>query len=196
MLPATVGIMTLSYEIYYTFYSKSEAGATILMHYAPIAILFALFAVTAALMQGINYQKWVVFSLLTGIFMKLALNIPLIRIFEADGSIIATGIGYTTAITINIAVIVIVLNYRSTIVLRRALLIAIVTALMAAVVFIAKWLLGLVVGPPETKWIAILYVIVCAPLGAIAYAAITLKIGLAQKVLGERITRLTNKLGL
>ena len=80
--------------------------------------------------------------------------------------------------------------------LRRALLIAIVTALMATVVFIAKWLLGLVVGPPETKWIAILYVIVCAPLGAIAYAAITLKIGLAQKVLGERITRLTNKLGL
>ena len=196
MLPATVGIMTLSYEIYYAFYSKSEAGATILMHYAPIAILFALFAVTAALMQGINYQKWVVFSLLTGIFMKLALNIPLIKLFAADGSIIATGIGYTTAIAINVAVIVIVLNYRPTVVLKRFALIALVTAAMAVVVLGVKWVLALIVGEPDTKWLAILYVVVCAPVGALAYAAITLKIGLAQNVLGERITRITNKLGL
>lgn len=196
MLPATVGIMTLSYEIYYAFYSQSEAGGMILMHYAPIAILFALFAVTAALMQGIDYQKWVVFSLLTGIFMKLSLNIPMIKLFAADGSIIATGIGYSVAIMINVTVIVVVLNYRSTIILRRGFVIVLVTAAMAATVVATKWVLGFIIGPADTKWLAIVYVAICAPIGAITYAVITLKIGLAQKVLGERITRLTNKLGL
>ncbi len=39
-------------------------GAEYLAHYAPVAILFALFSVTAALLQGIDYQKWIVFSLL------------------------------------------------------------------------------------------------------------------------------------
>lgn len=196
MLPACVGIMTLSYEIYFTFYSESVEGSTILMHYAPIAILFALFAITAALLQGINYQKWVVFSLLTGIFFKLALNIPLIKLFEADGSILATAIGYGVAIAINITVLSIALNYRSTMVFRRIMLIAGVTAVMACVVLAAKWLLSLVIGPADTKLLALLYVVVCAPIGALAYAFLSLKLGLAQKILGERVMRIAAKFGL
>lgn len=66
-LPAVVGISLLANEIYFMLYSESEMGANILAHYAPVAILFALFQVTAALLQGIDFQKWIVFSLLSGI---------------------------------------------------------------------------------------------------------------------------------
>src|SRR5690606_23904165 len=85
-LPAAIGISLLSYEIYFMLYKESEMGAQILAHYAPVAILFALFQVTAALLQGIDYQKWIVFSLLTGILVKLSINTPLIELLQADGA--------------------------------------------------------------------------------------------------------------
>lgn len=195
MLPAVAGIMVLSYEIYFAFYSQSEAGAEILMHYAPVAILFALFAVTGALIQGIDYQKWIVFSLLTGIFVKLTLNIPFIKLFEADGSIIATATGYSVAIIINLIVLRVVLNYRFTTVFRRILLIILMTLAMVLAVSLVRWGLIALVGVAQTKLMAICYLIVCISVGAATYAYLTLKTGLAQKILGERITRITSKFG-
>ena len=89
-------------------------GAEILASYAPVAILFGLYTVTAAILQGIDRHKWIVFTSLLGLLFKLALNIPLIKLFETNGAILATAIGYTIAVGINIAVITKVLHYRST----------------------------------------------------------------------------------
>ncbi|PKC51938.1 hypothetical protein RhiirA1_482635 [Rhizophagus irregularis] len=60
-LPAALGISVLANEIYFMLYSESEMGANILAHYAPVAVLFALFQVTAALLQG-NASRWSYFS--------------------------------------------------------------------------------------------------------------------------------------
>lgn len=195
-LPAVVGISLLANEIYFMLYSESEMGATILAHYAPVAILFALFQVTAALLQGIDFQKWIVFSLLSGIFVKLALNIPLIRWLEADGAIVATAIGYSVSIIINILVLRKTLNYRSEMVVRRVMLIALLTMAMAISVLIVHKLLELLMGPVDSKFSALLFSIVCAGVGAAVYGFLSLRLGLAQKLLGERLTRITSKLGI
>ena len=133
-VPAAVGIMILSPFIYHVLYEQSEMGAAVLAHYAPVAILFALFSVTASLLQGIDYQKWIIFSLLTGVLTKLVLNIPLIKWLQVDGAILATAIGYGVTITINIFVIHKALDYQSTMVRRRILLIFILTGVMAVAV--------------------------------------------------------------
>ena len=104
-IPASVGISILAADIYHLLYSQSDMGTHVLSHYAPVAILFALFSVTAALLQGIDFQKWIVFSLLTGILVKLVCNIPFIKLWEVDGAIIATTLGYGVSIAINIWVI-------------------------------------------------------------------------------------------
>lgn len=195
-LPAVVGISLLANEIYFMLYSESEMGATILAHYAPVAILFALFQVTAALLQGIDFQKWIVFSLLSGIFVKLALNIPLIRWLEADGAIVGTAIGYSVSIIINILVLRKTLNYRSEMVVRRVMLIALLTMAMAISVLIVHKLLELLMGPVDSKFSALLFSIVCAGVGAAVYGFLSLRLGLAQKLLGERLTRLMSKLGM
>lgn len=195
-LPAVVGISLLANEIYFMLYSESEMGATILAHYAPVAILFALFQVTAALLQGIDFQKWIVFSLLSGIFVKLALNIPLIRWLEADGAIVATAIGYSVSIIINMLVLRKTLNYRSEMVVRRVMLIALMTMAMAISVLIVHKLLELLMGPVDSKFSALLFSIICAGVGAAVYGFLSLRLGLAQKLLGERFTRIMSKLGL
>ncbi|CAM5218517.1 O-antigen/teichoic acid export membrane protein OS=Ureibacillus acetophenoni OX=614649 GN=SAMN05877842_102563 PE=4 SV=1 [Ureibacillus acetophenoni] len=195
-LPAALGISVLSNEIYYTLYSESEMGASILAHYAPVAILFALFQVTAALLQGIDYQKWIIFSLLTGILVKLMLNTPLIKVMQADGAILATAIGYGVSIAINLIVLKKVLNYQSKMVKRRILLIVILSILMAVAVFIVQKLLISILGPVESKLSAIFISIICVGVGIAVYGVVSFKLGLAQKMLGERITRLAAKVGL
>ncbi|EON71601.1 hypothetical protein H131_16578 [Lysinibacillus sphaericus OT4b.31] len=194
-LPAVVGISLLANEIYFMLYSESEMGANILAHYAPVAILFALFQVTAALLQGIDFQKWIVFSLLSGIFVKLALNIPLIRWLEADGAILATAIGYSASIMINVLVLKKTLNYKSEMVIRRVILISLLTVAMAVSVLIVHKLLELIMGPVDGKFSALVYSVICATVGISVYGFLSLRIGLAQKLLGERLTRITSKLG-
>lgn len=193
-IPAAVGITILAPEIYHTLYSQSEQGASVLAHYAPVAILFALFSVTAAILQGIEYQKVIIFSLLTGVLVKLILNIPLIRLMEVDGAILATALGYMVTIAINIIVINKVLNYHSTMVKRRILLIVILTAVMAAAVLAVKWLMGLV-WTVDTKLMAILFSFVGVAVGGAVYGFISFRVGLGQKLLGARVTRIAAKFG-
>ena len=193
-LPAVIGISVLSYEIYAFLYSPSDMGAHILALYAPVAILFALFSVTAALLQGIDHQKWIIFSLLVGILIKLSINIPMIEAFEASGAIYATTIGYIFTIGINIAVIVKVLNYKPKRLMRRILLIAILTAVMVAVVMVVRALLGFILPEPNTRWIAMVYLFICGGVGVVVYGFLSLKLGLAQKLLGSRFERLVKKL--
>lgn len=195
-LPAALGISVLANEIYFMLYSESEMGANILAHYAPVAVLFALFQVTAALLQGIDYQKWIIFSLLTGILVKLMLNTPLIKVMQADGAILATAIGYGVSILINIIVLKKVLNYQSTMVKRRILLIVILTLIMTLAVFITQKLLIAIMGPVDSKLSAMLISIICVGVGIAVYGFLSFKLGLAQKMLGERITKFASKFGL
>jgi len=193
-IPASIGISILAPGIYHVLYERSEMGAEVLAHYAPLAILFALFSVTAAILQGIDYQKWIIFSLLTGLLVKLMINTPLIKSMEVDGALLATAIGYAVTILINIGVIHKALHYRSKVVYRRTILICILTLLMAVSVFTVNKLLYMMT-EPSNKLIEALYLIVSVVVGAGVYGYLSFRLKLAQKLLGNRIVRIANKLG-
>lgn len=195
-LPAVVGISILSHELYTFLYENDATGAAVLAHYAPVAVLFAFFQVTAALLQGIDYQKWIIFSLLTGILAKLSLNIPLVQLFGVDGAIIATAIGYIIAIGINMMVLKKVLNYQPKMLIRRSILIIILTAVMAVSVLIVQKGLTFILPVAEGRWSAFVYIIICGIVGVIVYALLSLRIGLAQKLLGHRVTKIAKKIGM
>jgi len=193
-VPAAMGISVLANEFYLVFYEASETGATVLAHYAPVAILFALYPVTTSILQGIDRQKLIILNLLLGILTKLILNTPLIKAFETDGAIIATACGYIVAIGLNLFAIHKTLHYKSNMVIRRVILILIVNAVMLVLVFIVKLGFGQFMAI-DTKLEGLLAIIVCAGIGAIFYAFVTLRLGLAQKLFGERLTRFTKKFG-
>ena len=193
-IPIVLGLIVLANEFYQLLYEKDAMGAEILANYAPVAILFGLFSVSAAILQGIDHHKWIVFNSLTGLLIKLAINIPLIKLFETNGAILATAIGYTVAVGLNIAVITRVLHYRSKVVFRRLILIGILNFIMFVVVyFVLKGLTAFSV--VDSKMHALLYILICAFVGAVVYGYLSLKTGLAQKLFGDRLTKITKKLG-
>ena len=194
-LPAAIGVSLLAEPIYTVFYEHDSLGIAVLAAYAPVAILFSLYSVTAAILQGINEQRFTILSLLLGLLLKLSLNIPLIHGMGTQGAVLATAIGYTAAIVINLIVIKIYSGYRFRLVYRRGILIVIFAGLM--------WIgtemtykLGLFFLSPSSKIQSLIIIFVCAAVGAGIYFYLSLKTKLAYKLFGSRVDSLKRKLRL
>lgn len=194
-LPAAIGLSLLAEPVYTAFYEHDVLGSQVLGAYAPVAILFSLYAVTAAILQGINEQRFTILSLLVGLLVKLALNIPLIKMFETRGAVLATALGYTVAIIINLIVIKTFSRYQYRLVWRRSLLIVIFAGLMWAGTELVYKFLSLFLSP-ASKGQSVLIILVSAGAGASIYFYLGLKSGLVDRLFGDRVVRLKQKLRL
>ncbi len=194
-LPAAIGLSLLAEPVYTAFYEHDSLGTQVLAAYAPVAILFSLYSVTAAILQGINEQRFTILSLLVGLLLKLALNMPLIKMFETRGAVLATALGYTAAIVINLIVIKSFSGYRYLLVWRRSLLIVIFAGLMWAGTEIVYKLLLLFLSP-ASKSQSVLLILISAGVGAVIYFYLGLKSGLVNRLFGNRVDRIKQKLRL
>jgi O-antigen/teichoic acid export membrane protein len=194
-LPAALGLSLLAEPAYTVFYGPNASGTDILQLYAPVAVLFALYSVTAAILQGIDEQKFTILSLLVGILVKLSLNIPFIKMFETDGAIYATALGYGVAIGINLVVIKIFSGYRFRLVLRRGLLIVIFNVFMILVAALVYYLATLVLSP-KSEMESIIIILVSAAAGAGIYIYLSFKTRLIYFLFGERVERIMKKVKL
>jgi O-antigen/teichoic acid export membrane protein len=194
-LPAVLGLSLLAEPFYTLFYEHVPLGTDVLRAYAPVAILFALFSVTAAILQGINEQRFTILSLLIGLLIKLSLNIPLIKLFETQGAIVATALGYGTAILINLIVIRKYAEYPLRLVWRRSLLIVLFSAAMLLASSASYGLLTLFLSP-ESKLQSIFIIVVCAVIGASIYFYLAFKSKLAYFLFGDKAIKLKEKLRL
>lgn len=193
-LPAAIGISILAEPFYTFFYKPYEFGTTVLMLYAPVAILFALFSVTAAILQGLNQQKFTVFSLLLGLLFKLTLNIPFIKAFGTIGAIYTTVIGYVITITINLIVIKYYASYKYRLVFRRGILIIIFNLIMGVVVFLFYQLLYLFI-TPDTKMMSLILILLCGALGAFVYFYLSVKSRLIYFLFPDQMKSLKRRMG-
>lgn len=194
-LPAAIGLSLLAEPVYTAFYQHDLHGTGVLRAYAPVAILFALYSVTAAILQGINEQRFTVLSLLVGLLVKLSLNIPLIKVMEIQGAVLATTLGYSAAIMINLIVIRIYSRYPFKLVWRRSLLIVIFASLMWIGTELTYKVLLLFLSP-ALKFQSVVIILICAFVGAGIYFYLGLKSGLARRLFGDRLDRLMAKLRL
>lgn len=194
-VPAAIGLSLLAEPIYTVFYEHDPLGISVLRDYAPVAILFSLYSITAAILQGINEQRFTTLSLLVGLLIKLALNIPLIKMMETQGAILATALGYGAAILINLIVIKKFSGYPFRFVFRRSILIGIIAGLMWAGTEITFKLLQLFLSP-ASKIQALIIILICALIGAAIYLYLGLKVKLVDRLFGNRVTRIKEKLRL
>jgi O-antigen/teichoic acid export membrane protein len=192
-LPAAIGLSLLAEPIYTIFYEHKTLGTDVLTAYAPVAILFSLYLVTAAILQGINEQRFTVLSLLVGLLVKLSVNIPLINMFETTGAVYATALGYFAAILIQLFVIKKYANYKFLLVWRRSLLIVIFAGFMWIATELIFKLLTLFLNPAST-FQSIIIIIACAGVGATLYFYLGLKSGLVNKLFGDKVNKVKRKL--
>lgn len=194
-LPAALGLSLLAEPVYTVFYAHDPLGISVLRDYAPVAVLFSLYSVTAAILQGINQQRFTMLSLLVGLLIKLSLNIPLIEAMETKGAILATALGYTAAILLNLAVIKLYSRYPFRLVFRRCLLIVIFTAIMWVCTKLTLKFLGLFLSP-GLKGQALIMIIICIIVAVCIYFYLGMKSGLINRLFGDRVGNIKKKLRL
>ena len=186
MIPAVIGMGVLASPLYTAFYTFSELGKDVLSAYAPSAVLFALFSVTAAVLQGTNYQKYTVLSLLTGFLCKLAFNIPLIQLFETRGAVYATTLGYMVTCVMNLFFIHYFTGYRYQLLMKRVAGMFILSGIMCAFVLPLEGLLSIAINS-EKRFGSILIVLICAGIGAAVYGYLAYRTGLLNKVFDGKL---------
>lgn len=193
MIPAIIGMSVLASPLYTVFYTYSELGGEILAIYAPAAILFALFSVTAAVLQGTNYQKYTVLSLLTGFLFKLAFNIPLIQLFNTQGAVYATTLGYMVTCLINLYYIRYFTGYRYYPLLKRLFSIFLLSGMMGGIVLILEKLLGTVFNSHGSLG-SVIIVLICALAGAGIYGYLTYRSGLLTTIFDGKLRGIRQRL--
>jgi PST family polysaccharide transporter len=187
-LPAVVGLSVLSDEIYAMFYEAEKLGAQLLAWYAPVAVLFAFFTVTAAILQGIQKQKLAVISLFFGLILKLSLNVPLITLFEGVGSILATGIGYLGSIIYSFCMIKRHAQFSYLLFFKRSVLMFALSMFMLTGITLTLWALSPFIVYSDGRWEAVLLTIVGITVGAGIYLYLSYRSNLAGKLLGSRFS--------
>jgi O-antigen/teichoic acid export membrane protein len=193
IFPASIGIALLGSEAYTAFYGTEavlnpDIGAgTLMVWYAPVALLFALFTTTSSILQGINEQRFSVISLTAGLLVKIFFNIPLIHAFGAKGAIFGTALAVGIATVLNFLKMKHVLKFPVRQLAKRTILIVIFTAIMSAVVLLTKYLLGFAITFRDGQIASAVIILVCAVVGGAVYMILSYKSTLLERVLGNRI---------
>ena len=190
ILPAVIGISILSNEIWGAFYSINEyidLNGYLLSWYAPVALFFGLFIVTSSILQGINQQKFAIYSVVIGLVLKSILNVPFMHWFGPVGAVIATGVASITTVLANLWCIKTAIQFPLKELAKRSLLMAIFTSIMAVVVLVIKYILSFFITYQDGRMDNILILLITVTFGAGVYLWFSYKSTLLERVVGGRI---------
>ncbi|WP_144593716.1 putative polysaccharide biosynthesis protein [Priestia flexa] len=195
VLPASVGLMALAGPAYGTFFGIEDikAGGTVLLAYAPVALLFSFFTVNAAILQGVNKQKYAVISLAFGLIVKIICNVPFIYLFHELGSILATALGYLVSIAYTFYLIKKYANYDYHAFIKRTVLIFIFVAIMGLSVKLLSFILGFFLAYDQSRIAAVVITFIGAGVGGIVYGVATYRSTLLERVMGKRIINIIER---
>lgn len=197
ILPAAIGMSVLSREAWLAFYGPEylELNHTLLAWYAPVALGFAFFTVSASILQGINKQQFTLISLFTGLLLKAVLNFPLIFLLGAKGAVVATMVAVAAAALLNLWKIrkSVQFSYRE--LLKRSALIAIFVAIMAITVTIILWILANVfsLSAADGRLAAVVILAIGVLAGGSVYLLLGYQSTLLERILGNRVNTILNR---
>lgn len=188
-IPAVVGLALLSREAYGSFYGveQLELGSHLLSWYAPVALFYALFTLTASILQGVDQQNFALISLGAGVLIKLALNVPLIHLLGAEGAIIATGLAVITASVLNLWKIHQIVRLPLKPLVKRTVLILIFTIIMIVSILLLKWILNLFFFDEVSRVSLLVQLLLLTGIGGYVFLWFSYKSTLLERVLGGRV---------
>ena len=185
LLPATVGVVMVGEPLYTVFYGKPDSLAMGLFVFAVLqSTILGLYMVLSPMLQAMFRNRKAVLYFVYGSLAKLVLQLPAIAIFHSYGPLISTTIGLIIPNVLMYREICKVTGARRKIILKRTILITILTMVMFILVGFLQWILGFFFQPTGRLW-SFLYVALIGGIGGALYGFMTLAICLLDKVIGK-----------
>ncbi|MEE8856892.1 MAG: polysaccharide biosynthesis protein [Lactobacillus sp.] len=195
LIPAALGMAAIAAPLYTIFYGYDQLGANILYLSSFTSISLGLFTVLMAILQGLDENMYAIRYLVIGLIIKAVAQYPMIRFFKVYGPLLATNIGLVAVIACSLKHLAVKYRWRSDRTMRRFIGIASFSLIMFAAVCLAVKVCSLFL-PLDRRMPAFALCGVGVLAGVVVYGGLTLKSGLAERVLGSRVTRITHMLHL
>lgn len=193
MLPAAIGMGVLAEPVYAVFYGHSDFGTSITQISTIVAVLWSSYVVLSNIMKVVGHIKAIMLTLLGGMLLKLAIQVPFVSRFGAFGMHMTTIISFTIICGITIYLIHERVGLDMNRLVRRLLLLMILSAVMGLVTWFTRLGLGQLL-QPEGRVAYLVILGLSAVVGGSVYGYLTLKTRLAEKLLGPKFERLRKKL--
>ena len=195
LLPATVGVVMVGGPLYTVFYGKPDSLAMGLFVFAVLqSTILGLYMVLSPMLQAMFRNRKAVLYFIYGSIAKLVLQIPTIALFHSYGPLISTTIGLIIPNVLMYRDICKVTGVKRKVILKRTILISLLTLVMFIGVGAIQWILGFVFQPSGRLW-SFLYVALVGAMGGGVYGFLSLRTRLLDKVIGQaQANRLRAKL--
>ncbi len=195
MIPASLGMAAIATPAYTIFYGYDPLGSRVLYLSAFTAITLGLFTVAMAILQGLSENMLAIKYLILGLAIKAVVQLPLIWLARIYGPLLATNLGLLVTVWMAIKHLSVTYHFNLSRLKRRFVGIggfSIGVYVLAQLVV----LLGGKILSPQRRGSAFLLIVIAVIVAASFYVIVALKTELAQKILGEKVTRLADKLHL
>ncbi|MBO0472254.1 polysaccharide biosynthesis family protein [Enterococcus sp. DIV0840] len=193
MLPATFGMIVLAKPLYTMFYAPDALGVSVLIQACFAGLFMGLYMLSSTMLMGMYENKAAIKYFGLGLALKLIVQYPSVRLFEVYGPLIATMIGFTLSCVLIMRKIKKVSHFNYGLTLRRGLLIFLITLVMMVAAIIMRQFLYLFLDPTR-KFQSFVIILFVASFGGAVYGYITLKLRLADKLLGAGVGKIRRKL--
>lgn len=185
LLPATVGVVMVGEPLYTVFYGKPDSLAMGLFVFAVLqSTILGLYMVLSPMLQAMFRNRKAVLYFIYGSLAKIVLQLPSIAIFHSYGPLISTTIGLIIPIVLMYREICQITGARRKIILKRTILVTILTLVMFILVGFLQWIFGLVFHPTGRFW-SFIYVALIGTIGGGLYGFMSLYTRLLDKVIGQ-----------
>ena len=185
LLPATVGVVMVGEPLYTVFYGKPDSLALGLFVFAVLqSTILGLYMVLSPMLQAMFRNRKAVLYFIYGSLAKIVLQLPSIAIFHSYGPLISTTIGLIIPIVLMYREICQITGARQKIILKRTILVTILTLVMFILVGFLQWIFGLVFHPTGRFW-SFIYVALIGTIGGGLYGVMSLYTRLLDKVIGQ-----------
>ena len=194
LLPATLGGILLAKPLYTVFYGLPSGLALGLFLLALFqSILLGIYTVLAPMIQALFQNRKAILYFLYGVALKLVLQIPSIWLFKAYGPLVSTSLAFLLPIYLMYQEIadVVALNPKNLI--KRSLLIVILSLLMALPIILLEGILGLIF-PANGRVSSLIYLLIFSGIGIGIYGYLGLKVRLFDRFIGQRAASLRARL--
>ena len=193
MIPASFGMAAISTPIYTIFYGYDKLGSNVLYLSSFTAISLGLFTVLMAILQGLSENGLAIKYLVLGLIIKILMQYPMIYVFKIFGPLIATNLGMLVIIFMAIEHLKINYNFNQDRTRRRFIGITAFSVIMFLLVLAVEKGLELFLSPASSLQ-SLVIVFVAVVVGCLFYSFAAIKSNLAQKILGNKIIPILEKL--
>ena len=192
MLPATFGMIVLARPLYTLFYRPDALGTSLLVQACYAGLFMGLYMLISNMLMGMYGNRAAMRYFGIGLAVKLVVQYPCIRALETYGPLVATMIGFSVACFLLLRKIRDISKFNLSLTFRRSLLIFLITMIMIFFAFLTRQFLYLFLSP-DSKTQAFLIIVIVGVVGMALYGYMTLKIRLADRLLGKNVNGLRKK---